>query len=325
MEKFDLLVCGGTFDLLHIGHKSFLKEILEYGRKVLIGLTSDSYLFSKEHAIEPYEVRHKNLNDFLDQFAKGRFEIIEINDLYGPLIDSKYDKAVIAVSEETKNGAYKINEKREDLGLQKLLIISVSMQLAQDGKPISSTRIRRGEINREGIAFIQSNWKGKVLVLPDNLRNELGKPFGTVLQSLPNEVDGRKTVCVGDITVRKFNEKGADQMLSIVDFNVQRKKEFSRLEDLGFSKTLEQIKAYNRKGGISWDLFESINKSFKNEIPKVILVKGEEDLAVIPVVLRAPLGFRVYYGQPNEGIVEVIVTEEMKENVFNLVNKFDLE
>jgi hypothetical protein len=35
----------------------------------------------------------------------------------------------------------------------------------------------------------------------------------------------------------------------------------------------------------------------------LILVKGEEDLAVIPAAILAPPGSLVFYGQPGEGVV----------------------
>jgi len=44
-----------------------------------------------------------------------------------------------------------------------------------------------------------------------------------------------------------------------------------------------------------------------------LLVKGEEDLATVAAVLHAPLAATVYYGQPQEGLVEIIVTETVKE------------
>jgi len=52
-------------------------------------------------------------------------------------------------------------------------------------------------------------------------------------------------------------------------------------------------------------------------------VDGEEDLAVLPVLLIAPLGFSIFYGQPNEGLVQVQVTEENKEQAYQFVNSFD--
>jgi len=56
----------------------------------------------------------------------------------------------IVVSEETEPGAEEINRRRVKLGKRPLLIVVFKMILAQDGKPISSTRIRRQEVDRLG-------------------------------------------------------------------------------------------------------------------------------------------------------------------------------
>jgi uncharacterized protein (UPF0218 family) len=43
----------------------------------------------------------------------------------------------------------------------------------------------------------------------------------------------------------------------------------------------------------------------------------------LPVLLIAPLGFNIFYGQPNEGLVRILVTEENKEKVYQLTESFD--
>jgi uncharacterized protein (UPF0218 family) len=37
------------------------------------------------------------------------------------------------------------------------------------------------------------------------------------------------------------------------------------------------------------------------------------------LALVAPLGAVIYYGQPNEGIIEMIVTEELKELFYSIL------
>jgi pantetheine-phosphate adenylyltransferase len=56
----------------------------------------------------------------------------------------------IVVSRRTVSTAYQINVLRRSRGLGSLKIVPIDLILADDSRPISSTRIRRGKIDREG-------------------------------------------------------------------------------------------------------------------------------------------------------------------------------
>ncbi len=254
--------------------------------------------------------------------AQDRVEIVSIDKPYEPLLTSEFSPKAIAVTPQTEKTANEINEKRKTLGLSPLEIVVIEMEKAEDGDLISSTRIRNGEINREGRLYVRSFWKKQTLILPKSLRPNLQKPFGKVLNSVLS-VDGGKVITIGDITAQKFNEKNIGQFLSIVDFAVKRQIKFEKLSELGFVHDIETIEAENPAGSITPQLFDAIQKAFSSNNRKIILIKGEEDLAVLPVLLIAPLGFLVYYGQPDQGLVEVQVTEENKEKIYDLVNKFE--
>lgn len=332
MKKYDLIVCGGTFDLLHEGHKKFLQDILNQTNKVLLGITSDAYVSkfkndpsasSGQEQVEKFEIRKRAVLNFIGSIGVGdRFEVISIDKPEEPLLENKYQPEAIAVTPQTEQTAIEINKKRKELGLQELEIIVIPMEKAGDGGLISSTRIRNGEINRDGRLYVRPEWKNKTLKLPQSLRSTLQKPLGKLLKSIPSGLDSEKTITIGDITTQKFNEKRLGQFLSIIDFAVHRQKKFEKLSDLGFAEDIETIAAENPAGSITPELFDSVKKAFSSDNRKIILIKGEEDLAVLPVLLISPLGFVIYYGQPNEGLVEVLVTEENKEKVFELVSKF---
>ncbi|MCS7102864.1 MAG: phosphopantetheine adenylyltransferase, partial [Candidatus Korarchaeum sp.] len=57
---------------------------------------------------------------------------------------------VIVVSTESYERALIVNERRKRKGLKELKIVVLPLVLAEDGKPISSSRIRRGEVDLEG-------------------------------------------------------------------------------------------------------------------------------------------------------------------------------
>lgn len=157
MEKrIPLVTIGGTFDVLHKGHWFILEEAFNVAEQVLIGLTTDDFVkrMKKSHAVDCYEKRLEELEKFLKEKAfRERAEIIPIDDRFGPTIGESplnYEIDGIVVSEETEPGAEEINWIRVKEGKKPLLIVVVSMVLAEDGKPISSTRIRRQEVDRYG-------------------------------------------------------------------------------------------------------------------------------------------------------------------------------
>ena len=145
------MTVGGTFDLLHKGHRTLLEEAFKVADRVLIGLTTDEFAEKlHNHHFDPFKRRYENLKRFLEEGGySDRAEIIPINDPYGPTVENGDIEGII-VSEETEPRADEINRLRAERGLRPLLVFCIKMVLAEDGKPISSTRIRRGEIDRDG-------------------------------------------------------------------------------------------------------------------------------------------------------------------------------
>jgi len=146
---FRKVVIGGTFDMIHKGHKRILETGLQLGKSAVIGLTSDDFAsrFRAEKVL-PFRKRKENLERFVRSIGKP-YEIVEIMDSYGvATIDPEID--CIVVSEETLLRAEEINAIRFKKGLEKLTIVVVPILLADDGKPISADRINSGEIGMDG-------------------------------------------------------------------------------------------------------------------------------------------------------------------------------
>lgn len=147
-KKYKKIAVGGTFDKFHRGHEKLLSTAFEMGEEVLIGVTSDSFASNKIHEIESYSIRVKRIEKFVSKYNVP-YEIKEIFDAYGTADkDSKLD--AIVVSQETEKTALKINEERFKNNFKLLDIIVIDWVLANDGIPISSTRIRKGEIDTIG-------------------------------------------------------------------------------------------------------------------------------------------------------------------------------
>ena len=144
------VVLGGTFDILHDGHRALLGAAFERSPKaVVIGLTTDRFARETRDRVHPYAVRERNLKRYLAAHRWRRARIEPIDDPYGPA-DDLPDLDVIVVSAERHHVAIELNEARIRKGLRPLEIRTVPMVLAQDGLPIASRRIRAGEIDRRG-------------------------------------------------------------------------------------------------------------------------------------------------------------------------------
>jgi len=63
-----------------------------------------------------------------------------------------------------------------------------------------------------------------------------------------------------------------------------------------------------------------IKQAFTLPSPVRIVVNGEEDLLVIPVCVHAPDNSIVLYGQPNEGLVVVEITPEIRNKTQSLLD-----
>jgi pantetheine-phosphate adenylyltransferase len=144
---------GGTFDELHKGHRALLVKAFEVGDHVVIGMSTDEFVrtMGKPHSTASYPQRLRELKSFLEQHGfLQRAEIIPISDAYGGVLLSNGPIEALIVSRETEPTAVKINEKRQEIGLTPLQIVAIDMIPSENHSPISTTRIRRGEIDREG-------------------------------------------------------------------------------------------------------------------------------------------------------------------------------
>jgi len=145
-KKYNKVAVGGTFDKFHDGHKKLLSTAFDIGKEIEIGVTSDAFGGLKGD-IDSCKERMSNLKSFFAD--KSNFVVVPLEDPYGTTIyDGDFE--AIVVSEETEPTAVKINEIRISKGMNPLDIVVVSFVLAYDGNPISSTRIRSGEINQKG-------------------------------------------------------------------------------------------------------------------------------------------------------------------------------
>ena len=152
MKKYNKVALGGTFDILHRGHLELFKKSFDIGYFVVIGITSDEFVNSKlnKQIKNPYCVRVQNLKKFIEkEIMFDNYQITKLEDNFGPLMISNQIDCLV-VSRETEERGNTINQIRLKLGLPAVDVISVKMVLAEDGFPISSSRIRSNYIDENG-------------------------------------------------------------------------------------------------------------------------------------------------------------------------------
>ena len=152
-QKFKVVATGGTFDEIHIGHLALLSKAFELGTKVIIGVSSDEFAGSvkgKGKITHGYQQRVARLQLVIQRnFGDVTYEISKLNTSYGPTVISDEVDALVVSSETSKRGS-EINEVRSEKGLKPLTIVTVDLVRAEDGNPISSSRIRTGQIDAQG-------------------------------------------------------------------------------------------------------------------------------------------------------------------------------
>ena len=152
------VVVGGTFDILHEGHKALLRKAFKLGA-VTIGLTSNIMARKiKRREVKDFKYRKKELEDFITKNFSIKSKIIKIEDKFGLTLGEDFD--YIVVSPKTYKTAVLINKKRQKTNKKPIKIVKIKFILAQDRKPISSARILKGEIDKEG-RLLKKNYQGR--------------------------------------------------------------------------------------------------------------------------------------------------------------------
>ncbi len=152
MARFRVVATGGTFDEIHAGHIALLTKAFQVGDMVIIGVTSDEFAAAHKgkKLNHRFDERVANLKQIIvDEFGDVKFQIAALDTEFGPAVTTGEVRALIA-SIETRQKGSKLNAIRKENGMPPAEIIAVEMVKAQDGMPISSTRIRAGEIDRDG-------------------------------------------------------------------------------------------------------------------------------------------------------------------------------
>jgi len=147
---------------------------------------------------------------------------------------------------------------------------------------------------------------------------ELKEPLGLLLEGDSRETVGRFVelhrrlnppmfAAVGDVTSRNLLDAGVEPDIIVADHKVMR----VRVEPLNYEERAF-IHARNPPGTIDAGAWMALEEAVILKRRVAVIVEGEEDLLVLPLIVLMPLGSVIAYGQPHRGMVVVEVTDERK-------------
>jgi pantetheine-phosphate adenylyltransferase len=310
-----LIAMGGTFDHFHKGHQEFILYAASQAQELLIGVTSKKFTHHKSfpHTIQSFKIRIKAVLNFCKE-NNIKHQIIPLDDPYGPTIDKENRRIdSLCVTQETLSGGEKINEIRLASTMREIDVFVAPLIKDELGKVIHAENIRAGDVNKQGVVYL--NHFQKDFKINEKQRAFFGKPLGPIVTQPKGSK--KSIVCVvGDFALNHFLEKGWPVNVSVFDGKSSRKPYSSKLiDDLKID-----VRVNNPAGSITQDLLSKI-KNIKTKKKFNIFVEGEEDLVSVALILTLPLYSLIYYGQPNEGMVLLTVTEDLKEKVFKILTK----
>ena len=160
--------------------------------------------------------------------------------------------------------------------------------------------------------------------LPNDLRDQLKNPLGTLIndddpnkENIIKKISAESVIItVGDRTTENMLQLGLKPQIQIIDGLEKRSQRIVPADDAVNTK----LSCRNPPGEITEESVQVIQKAFSCEPPVRITVDGEEDLLVIPVCIHAPENSIVMYGQPNEGLVIVTITPEIRAKVQKILD-----
>jgi len=159
--------------------------------------------------------------------------------------------------------------------------------------------------------------------LPDHLRPALAKPLGPVLSTRAalEACAGHPVIAVGDVVTRMFFDAGITPHVALVDGVTKRHDTVPELA--GLPAGLVQVRVANAPATLSDELIEALQRAMAADTPSLIIVDGEEDLAALPAIAWGPPGWRVVYGQPDQGAVVVSLDSTARDYAQDILSQME--
>lgn len=162
--------------------------------------------------------------------------------------------------------------------------------------------------------------------LPPEARPLLKRPLGKLFTNTAAAVEHLqrlhpiRLIAVGDVVAVELLAAGLRPDIVVVDFKVMQAPVDDKTRRAIDAHEVRIVRVRNPAGTVTPELYSAFESI---QLPAKIIVEGEEDLATLPAVLIAPIGSVVAYGQPNEGVVLVEVSEQKKREFQKLFELFE--
>ncbi len=301
------------FDRFHLGHEALLDKLSEMPDPVAV--VTDGEIVGKgldlENIIQPLDVRLGKLREHLVSEglsdSVGVMSASRIADLMAIQNRATFLMYQGPCCDEVKSGA--LSRRKEELGHDDELIYMKPVR-AFDGNKLTSARIRKGEIDRQGKRLRGTREPPRRLDF--SMRSGLKAPKGDIYDKKDGPPENRVAerirkerprlvIAVGDVTSATLIHQGCVPDVSIVDGITKR----GVFEEKLFGE--REYSFYNPAAVLYPEAWSTIDTAIHDKQKSLVTVDGEEDLMGFPAVLLAPNESVMVYGQPDVGIVWVPV------------------
>jgi uncharacterized protein (UPF0218 family) len=124
---------------------------------------------------------------------------------------------------------------------------------------------------------------------------------------------------VGDFVAANIIGAGLSPNIVVVDGRTLR------VEVAPVEHGLKEIHVPNEAATINAEAWLVLRAAVTLKRRVAVIVEGEEDLLVLPLLAEMPIGSVIAYGQPNEGLVVVTVSEERRDWARGFLNQMEMK
>jgi len=165
----------------------------------------------------------------------------------------------------------------------------------------------------------------RTLRITDSVRQELKIPVGKLVEGKPADCNEAlvkaikkakpsPTILVGDTITKNAEASGISADVVIFD-NVERRRKSTHVVSPGERNVFHLRNAPGTIDAAAWGVVRAAIQKPQS----AVIVEGEEDLLTLVAIAVAPIGSLVAYGQPDNGIVIITVSDVEKKLVERII------